>query len=124
MKNTALASLVCAMTLCAAGSVSAYPYIVNTALSNIGTAFDNVITGAGSTVFTAKVVFGVNVYNYIDKDGNPATVTVTRPDGSTPSFYGNYGSLSGSTWDIGPFSSPSDPIPGFNSGLTFTFSSP
>lgn len=123
MKKTALASALFATVMFAA-SASAAPVIVNTTLSNIGTAFDNIITGAGSTVATAQVVTGTNVYNYIDKDGNPATVTVTRPDGSNPSFYGNYGSLSGSTWDIGPSSSGSDPIPGFNSGLTFTFSSP
>lgn len=128
MKKTALASALVATALFAASSVNAAPLIVNTTLSNISTAFDNVITGVGSTVATAQVVSGQNTYNYIDKDGNPATVTVTRPNGSSPSFYGNYSSngisLSGSTWDIGPATSVGDPIPGFNSGLTFTFSSP
>jgi hypothetical protein len=124
MKKTALASALIATALFAATSASAAPVIINTTLSNIGTAFDNIITGVGSTVATAQVVSGTSVYNYIDKDGNPATVTVTRPDGSAASFYGSYGNLSGSTWDIGPQASGSDPIPGFNSGLTFTFSSP
>ncbi len=124
MKKTALASALFATALFAAASASAAPVIVNTALSNIGTAFDNIITGTGASVVTAQVVTGTNTYNYIDKDGNPATVTVTRPNGSAPSFYGQYGTLSGSAWDIGPASSASDPIPGFNSGLTFTFSSP
>ncbi|MBN8760877.1 MAG: PEP-CTERM sorting domain-containing protein [Thiobacillus sp. SCN 64-35] len=128
MKKTALASALFATALFAAGSANAAPFIVNTALNNIANAFDNVITGTGSTVVTAQVVTGTNVYNYVDKDGNAATVTVTRPLGGNPSFYGNYSSggvsLSGSAWDIGPASSGSDPIPGFNSGLTFTFSSP
>lgn len=128
MKKTALASALFATALFAATSASAAPVIVNTALSNIGTAFDNIITGVGSTVVTAQVVSGVNTYNYIDKDGNPATVAVTRPNGSAPSAGGTYSdngiSLSGATWNINPSASGSDPIPGFNSGLTFTFSSP
>ncbi len=128
MKKTALASALFATALFAAASASAAPVIVNAALSNIGTAFDNIITGTGSTVVTAQVVSGVNSYNYIDKDGNPATVTVTRPNGSAPSAGGTYSSngisLSGDTWNINPSASGSDPIPGFNSGLTFTFSSP
>jgi hypothetical protein len=124
LNKTILAGAFAAASLLGASQVSAAPVIVNVALGNIGTAFDNLITSTGSTVALAQVVTGQNTYNYIDKDGNPATVTVTRPDGSNPSFYGNYGSLSGSTWDIGPAVSGSDPIPGFNSGLTFTFSSP
>jgi hypothetical protein len=128
MKKTALASALFATVLFAASSANAAPLIVNTTLSNISTAFDNVITGVGSTVATAQVVSGQNTYNYVDKDGNPATVTVTRPNGTSPSFYGNYSdhgiSLSGSSWDIGPDTSSGEPIPGFNSGLTFTFSSP
>jgi hypothetical protein len=32
--------------------------------------------------------------------------------------------MTGDVWDIGPAASGSDPIPGFGSGLTFTFSSP
>lgn len=124
INKTLVAGAFAAASLLGASQVNAAPVIVNVALGNIGTAFDNLITGTGSTVALAQVVTGVNTYNYIDKDGNPATVTVTRPNGSSPSFYGSYGSLSGSTWDIGPAVSGSDPIPGFNSGLTFTFSSP
>lgn len=126
MKKTLLAAAVSAALL-ATGSALAAPVIVNTALSNIGSAFDNVITGTGSTVSTTKVVSGQSVYNYIDKDGNAATVTVTRPNGSAASQSSGYSdngiSLSGAVWDISPSQSGSDIIPGFNSGLTFTFSS-
>jgi hypothetical protein len=120
---------VVATMLLAAGPAAAAPYIVNVALSDIGTSFDSVITGTGSTVVTAQVVSGQSVYNYIDKDGNPATVTITRPN-STSAFnpsgsYSNGGeSLSGSIWGINPGQSGSDPIPGYNSGIKFTFSSP
>lgn len=130
MKKTALASALFATVLLAAGSANAAPLIVNTALSNISTAFDNVITGTGSTVVTSQVMSGQSTYNYIDKDGNAATVAVTRtsngaaasPNGG--SYSSNGISLSGDTWDISPNSTGSDPIPGFGSGLTFTFSSP
>lgn len=129
MKKTALASALAATALFAAVSANAAPLIVNTALSNISTAFDNVITGTGSTVVTAQVVNGQSTYNYIDKDGNAATVSVTRTSSGAAAFpsggYSSNGvSLSGDTWDISPSSSGSDPIPGFGSGLTFTFSSP
>lgn len=124
IKQTLVAGAFAAAAFLGSTQVSAAPVIVNTSLGNITTAFDNLITGTGSTVALAQVVFGQNVYNYIDKDGNAATVTVTRPDGTSPSFYGSYPGLSGSSWDIGPAASGSDPIPGFNSGLTFTFSSP
>lgn len=110
---------------------SAAPVISNLALSDIAT-FNAVITGTGATVGLAQVVDGVSVYNYIDKDGNPATVTVTRTaDGSAALPNGTYGSLSGSVWDISPSASPAGggvggkaDIPGYRSGLTFTFSSP
>ncbi len=128
MKKTVLASALAASALFMSANVSAAPFIVNTALSNISTAFDNVIIGTGSTVVTSQVVNGTSSYNYTDKDGNPATVTVTRPNGSSASFYGNYSSggtsLSGASWRIDPNSNSADPIPGFNSGLTFSFSSP
>jgi len=129
MKKTALASALVATALFAAVSANAAPLIVNTALSNIPTAFDNVITGTGSTVVTAQVVDGQSTYNYIDKDGNAATVSVTRTSTGAAALpsggYNDYGTpLSGSVWNINPGSSVSDPIPGFGSGLTFTFSSP
>ena len=116
------------LTLSGATSAYAVPYIVNTSLNQISTKFDNVITNAGATVVTAQVLNGQSVYNYIDKNNNPATVTVTRPNGSAVNPSGGYSyngvSLSGSVWNINPSSSSGDPIPGFNSGLTFTFSSP
>ncbi len=123
----------------------AAPVISNLALSDIAT-FDAIITGTGATVGLAQVVAGTSVYNYIDKDGNPATVTVTRTGTGTTSppvppvaavpfgpAYGSNGiSLSGAIWDIGPSNSGGAgggvggkaDIPGYNSGLTFTFSSP
>ena len=129
MKKTVLASALAASALFAAGSASAAPLIVNTALSNISSAFDSVITGTGSTVVTSQVVSGQSTYNYIDKDGNPATVSVTRTgSGSPASPSGGYSSngisLSGAVWDISPSSAGYVNIPGDTSGLTFTFSSP
>jgi hypothetical protein len=128
MKKTALASALAVSTLLIAASASAAPFIVNTALSNISTAFDSVITGTGATVATSQIVSGQSVYNYTDKDGNPATVTITRPNGSAVSPSGGYSSngvsLSGDVFNINPASSGADPIPGFNSGLKFAFSSP
>jgi hypothetical protein len=128
MKKTVLATALAASALFMAASASAAPVIVNTALSNITSAFDNIITGTGSTVVTEQVVNGQSVYNYIDKDGNPATVTVTRPSGASAAPSGPYSSggisLSGSVWGISPGQTAGEPIPGFNSGLKFTFSSP
>ncbi len=127
-KKHAFAALAgAAVTLGTLASASAAPVVYNLALGNIST-FDNVITGTGSTVVTAQVVNGQNVYNYTDINGDPATVTVTRPDGTPYYPHGGYSSnglsLSGSTWNINPARSVGDPIPGFNSGLKFTFSSP
>ena len=118
-----------AAALClSTSSVIAAPLIVNTTLSGISSQFDAVIAATGSTVVTAQVVNGVNVYSYIDKDGNLATVTVTRPNGTAALPSGGYSSggnsLSGSVWGINPSAGAGDVIPGFNSGLTFTFSSP
>lgn len=129
MKKSVLASALAASAVFAAGGANAAPFIVNTALSNISSAFDSVITGTGSTVVTSQVVGGQSTYNYIDKDGNPATVSVTRTStGAAASPSGGYSSggvsLSGAVWNINPAATGSDPIPGFGSGLTFTFSSP
>lgn len=129
MKKTALASALFATAMFAAASASAAPVIVNTALSNIGSAFDAIITGTGASVSLAQVVSGQSTYNYTDINGNPATVTVTRPNGAAvlPSGapYSSGGvSLSGSQWNINPSAIAADPIPGFNSGLKFSFSSP
>ncbi|MDP3421620.1 MAG: PEP-CTERM sorting domain-containing protein [Thiobacillus sp.] len=120
-----------ALSLGMLASASAAPVVYNLALGNIST-FDAVITGTGSTVGTAQVVNGVNAYNYsyLDSNGDPAngTVTVTRPNGSTATPSGGYSSggqsLSGSVWGISPSTSSGEIIPGFNSGLTFTFSNP
>ncbi|MEW6415404.1 MAG: PEP-CTERM sorting domain-containing protein [Pseudomonadota bacterium] len=116
-----------ALTLGTLATASAAPVVYNLALSNIST-FDNVITGTGASVTTAQVIGGQSVYNYTDINGNPATVTVTRPNGTTINPSGGYTSngvsLSGAVWNINPQSNAADPIPGFNSGLKFSFSSP
>lgn len=126
--NKNLLSIVLAIAFLSAESAIAGPVIVNVALSDIITAFDDLITGTGTSVITTQVVLGTTTYNYIDKDGNAATVTVTRSNGSTPSFSGVYSdngiSLSGYTWNISPSSSNFNTIPGDAYGLTFDFSSP
>ncbi|MEW6677466.1 MAG: PEP-CTERM sorting domain-containing protein [Pseudomonadota bacterium] len=133
MKKTLLSVALIASGVFAATSAMAAPYTVNTALNGITAGFDNVITATGSTVVTAQVVSGQNVYNYIDKDGNPATVTVTRPTGGSASPFGgpgSYSNMTGAIWDISPGGAAGGgvggkaDIPGFSSGLTFTFSSP
>ena len=129
MKKALLSVALVASSIFTASVATAAPVIYNLALPNIST-FDNVITGTGSTVTTAKVIVGQSTYNYIDKDGNAATVTVTRPNSAAPfgandSGYSSNGqSLSGAVWGINPDTSAGEPIPGFNSGLKFTFSSP
>lgn len=134
MKKTLLATALAAAPFLLVGQAFAAPVIVNSSLGNIGTSFDNVITGTGSTVTTAQVVDGQSVYNYTDKDGNAATVSVTRTsNGAAANPSGGYSSggqsLSGSVWNINPSSGAGGgvgglaDIPGFNSGLTFTFSS-
>lgn len=129
MKKTLLSVALVASSLFAASAATAAPVIYNLSLPNIST-FDNVIAGTGSTVTTAQVVVGQSTYNYIDKDGNAATVTVTRPGSTTPwgatssGYSSGSQSLSGAVWDIDPGTSGGEPIPGFNSGLKFTFSSP
>lgn len=135
LKNALLASLLAATPLLLmAPQAMAAPVVVNTALTNIATTFDSVIAATGSSVIKSQVVLGQNVYNYLDKDGKAATVTVTRPvsgAAATPdlSGYGSgAGAISGALWNIGPQSPAlggTPPIPGYNNaGLTFTFSSP
>ncbi|AFL73785.1 PEP-CTERM sorting domain-containing protein [Thiocystis violascens] len=111
--------------LIAAGNAMATPYIINTALSGIAANFDGVITAAGSTVSTTQVVLGQSVYGYTDKDGNAATVTVSRPNGGTFAADDSYPGMSGASWGISPttFYDLTGQIDGFGSGLTFTFSS-
>lgn len=126
---------VASLALFAAGSSVAAPVVYNLALPNIST-FDNVITATGATVTTTTVSVGVSKYNYVDLNGNAATVTVTRTSTGNlaPANYGVYSngsrSLSGDAWDISPQRGlgggvgGKPDIDGFNSGLTFTFSSP
>lgn len=128
MKKTLLSVALVASSIFTTSVATAAPVIYNLSLPNIST-FDGVITGTGSTVTTAQVVVGQSTYNYIDKDGNAANVTVTRPNSATPfganssGYTSNGQALSGAVWGINP-ANTGGPIPGFNSGLTFTFSSP
>mgnify|MGYP000406135604 CR=1 FL=1 len=128
MNKNIMTSILAVSALVASSAAMAVPLVVNTALSNIGTAFDNVITGTGASVVTAQVVNGQSSYAYTDKNGAAATVTVTRPNGTAAAMSSSYSSggtsLSGAVWNINPGSTGADIIPGFNSGLTFAFSSP
>lgn len=106
-----------------AASIAA-PVVYNTPATNTS-AFDTIITGTGATVSTVNIVMGSSSYAYTDKDGNPATVTITRPNGSSVLPYtSSYGVITSALYDIGPAVTAGDIIPGFNSGLTFAFSSP
>jgi hypothetical protein len=125
MKKFALATLVGLATVYAAPAISA-PVVYNLALNNLGV-FDNTVTGTGAPLLVTSLVNGQNVYNYLDSNGNAQTVTITRTGtgaAATPSggYSSNGVSLSGSVIDISP-SNNGGPIPGFNSGVTFTFSS-
>ncbi|MDR1462394.1 MAG: PEP-CTERM sorting domain-containing protein [Azoarcus sp.] len=125
MKKVTLTCILCSSALFSLSNANAAPYIVNIPLNEIETKFDNVITTTSTSVLPIQVVAGQNVYEYIDKDGNAATLTVTAPDGSTSKRpFGTYGDMSGSVWGISPARKSEDPIPGYYSGLTFTFSSP
>jgi hypothetical protein len=124
-----------ALSLGAASAAHAAPVVYNLALPNIST-FDNVITGTGASVYTAQVVRGQASYNYTDIGGATQTVSVTRPGSATlfgadVSGYSSGGqSLSGAVWGINPGGTAGGGtgglpnIPGFSSGLSFTFSSP
>jgi hypothetical protein len=126
--------LATASLLLSATAAMAAPVVYNVSLPHIST-FDNVITGTGASVTTAKVT-NASVYNYVDLGGNAATVTVTRTstgNAANPNVgvYSSGGqSLSGNSWDISPSAGfggaagGKPAINGFNSGLTFTFSSP
>ncbi len=107
----------------AAASSIAAPVVYNLAVTNTAP-FDNIITATGATVSTVQINSTDNVYGFTDKNGAAATVTITRPNGSAASPYTTYGNITGYMFDIGPFATTDDIIPGFNSGLTFTFSSP
>lgn len=127
MRNLLAATALLAAVVVGGTGAQAAPVVYNTSLSG-RTVFDNTITGVGQTVQNIIVQGGVSTYNYVDKNGNAATVSVTRPNGSAYAPGGSYNdggiSLSGSVWNIDPFTDGSDPIPGYNSGLKFSFSSP
>jgi len=124
-----------ALSLGAASAAHAAPVVYNLALPNIST-FDNVITGTGASVYTAQVVLGQSSYTYLDTNNVSQTVSVTRP-GTATAFAADTGSysdgglsLSGAVWGISPGGTAGGGtgslpnIPGFSSGLSFTFSSP
>ncbi|OQW87290.1 MAG: PEP-CTERM sorting domain-containing protein [Rhodoferax ferrireducens] len=107
----------------AAASSIAAPVVYNLAVTNTAP-FDNIITATGATVSTVQINSTDNIYGFTDKNGDAATVTITRPNGSAASPVTTYGNITGYMFDIDPFATTGDTIPGFNSGLTFTFSSP
>lgn len=111
----------------ASASVSAAPVVYNLALPNIGT-FDSTVTGTGAALSAIQVVAGQSTYGYTDTNGNAGTLTITRPNGSAVSPGGSYSSgpfsLSGAAFNINPSIGSGDVIPGFNSGLRFSFSTP
>ncbi|MBT0963182.1 PEP-CTERM sorting domain-containing protein [Denitromonas iodatirespirans] len=107
----------------------ALPNVFNDTIANGISQFDSTVVAAGGSVGTAQIVAGTSVYNYTDLNGNPATVTITRPNGSAASFGSAYTSngitTTGDVININPgigLDQPGD-IPGFGSGVTFTFSS-
>ncbi len=104
----------------------ALPNVFNDTIANGISQFDSTIALTGSTVATAQIVSGTSVYNYTDLGGNPATVTITRPNGSAVAFGNTYTSngisTTGNVININP-QNGGETIPGFNSGVTFTFSS-
>lgn len=105
----------------------ALPNVFNDTIANGISQFDATVVAAGGSVGTAQIVAGTSVYNYTDLNGNPATVTITRPNGSSVTFDSAYTSngitTTGDVININPNSASGDTIPGFNSGVTFTFSS-
>ena len=73
---------------------------------------DNVNNGATSRTFS-----------YIDSTGHPATVAIQRMDGG-PLLNTSYGGITDTVFGIDPAPSATDTVPGSQSGLRFTFSSP
>ena len=120
----AAASTVALMALSA--PAAALPNVFNDTIANGISQFDSTVAAAGSTVATAQIVFGTSTYNYTDLGGNPATVTISRPNGSAVAFGNQYTSngisTTGDVININP-QNGGEAIPGFNSGVTFTFSS-
>ncbi|WP_222105387.1 PEP-CTERM sorting domain-containing protein [Denitromonas ohlonensis] len=126
LSKTSLKSALAIGVMTASASAFALPNVFNDTIANGISQFDSTVALAGSTVATAQIVSGTSVYNYTDLGGNPATVTITRPDGSAASFRGPYTSggitTTGGMININP-QDGGETIPGFNSGVTFTFSS-
>lgn len=105
----------------------AAPLTFNSALNAGISAFDSAITGTGATVATVALVANQSQYSYTDKSGAAATVTISRTDGASIGWESGYSSgatsLNGAVVNINPAAAGSDPVPGYGSGLTFTFSS-
>ncbi len=125
--NKILSTAAAAGLMALSAQAYALPNVFNDTISNGISQFDTTVVAAGGSVGTAQIVSGTNVYNYTDLNGNPATVTITRPSGSAASFGSAYTSngvtTTGDVININPNNSAGDIIPGFNSGVTFTFSS-
>lgn len=120
MKKVLAAALVASMW---SGAALSAVEIVNVPIGQIST-FDSRIASLQGTVIQSAVMDGVGVYNYTDANGNPATLTVTRINGGALGSTSSYGNLTAPAWDISPMTSLDDTIPGEQTGLRFTFSSP
>ena len=126
LSKTTFKSVLAIGAMAASASAFALPNVFNDTIANGISQFDSTVALAGSTVATAQIVSGTSVYNYTDLGGNPATVTITRPNGSAVAFGSAYTSngitTTGDVININP-SNGGEAIPGFNAGVTFTFSS-
>lgn len=115
IRNTALSIAMSA----ASASAFALPNVFNSTVSGGISQFDSVVAAAGGTVQTQQVISGQSTY---------AAFSVTRPGGGAVSFNSGYSSgsvtLSGAVFSIDPSASVGESIPGYRSGITFTFSSP
>lgn len=107
----------------ASGVATAAPVIYNLRVGDVDT-FDDIIEATGAPVATVTLVRGQSAYAYTDVDGNPATLTITRPNGNSASPGATYTGLSGPLFAIDPYTTFGESIPGLNSGLLFVFSSP
>lgn len=109
----------------AAAAVHAAPVVSNLAIPQGIVAFDALIAGTGTAVATAVITGQTTTYTV-----GGQTVTITRPNGSSiaGSGVGRYssgvGGMTGDAFGISPGTSSGESIPGYNSGLTFTFSTP
>jgi len=101
----------------ATGAIAA-PVVFNNALLAGISQFDTTIAGVGGTVQTQQIALGQTSYSAFN---------VTRPAGGTPTMQSGYShnsvALTGAVFNISPSAGTGIPIPGYNSGIRFNFSS-